>query len=184
MAHDIGKLTEREREVLRLLARGYDIKTAAIELAVSTSAISDRLRQARRKLAVSSSREAARIFGAHETSSTFHVRTFSGMPGASVLPQPARSDTLARNGMAMTTLIAASVFIAIIATDHSASNSDGVRHAPVDCRAYASAHSKNGSPNSRSSGKVHFFGTSMKDKRAVPQGTTAPKKKAEFCAVY
>ena len=28
IAHDIGKLTERERKVLRLLARGYDVMAA------------------------------------------------------------------------------------------------------------------------------------------------------------
>ena len=131
MAHDLGKLSEREREVLRLLARGYDIKTAAIQLSISPSAVSDRLRQARRKLAVSSSREAARIFNAHEANGAFHVHTFSGMPKASVLPQSAHPGTLAKNGMAMTTLIAAAAFISLIATDHSTSDWEGARPASV-----------------------------------------------------
>lgn len=60
IADDVGKLMERECEVLGLLARGYDIKSAALELSISTSAVTDRLRQARRKLGVTSSREAAR----------------------------------------------------------------------------------------------------------------------------
>jgi DNA-binding CsgD family transcriptional regulator len=183
MAHYISKLTEREREVLRLLSRGYDIKSAAIELSISTSAVTDRLRQARRKLAVSSSREAARVFVAQDSTSTFDVHRFSGMPKPSVLPQLARPGTFARNGIAMTTLIAAAAFISIIAADHSTSNSDGARPTPVDCRAFASAHARNGTPQGRSSGNVHFD-TSVKDKRTASQTANAPKKKAEFCIAY
>ena len=132
MAHDLSKLSEREREVLRLLARGYDIKSAASQLSISASAVSDRLRQARWKLAVSSSREAARILNAHETNGAFHVHTFSAMPKTSVLSQPIRPGTLARNGMATTTLIAAAAFISIIATDHSTSNWDRARPSSVE----------------------------------------------------
>lgn len=182
MAHDIGKLTEREREVLRLLARGYDIKTAAIELSISTSAVSDRLRQARRKLAVSSSREAARVLRAHETSGKIYVHTISGIPNPSILPQPAGPNTFAKNGMAMTMLIAAAAVISMIATDHSTS-SGNARQALVDCRAYASARATSGATQGSIRGNVHFD-TSVKNKGAASQKATSPKKKAEFCAVY
>jgi DNA-binding CsgD family transcriptional regulator len=69
----LSRLTKGEREVLRLLARGHDVKSAASELGVSAGAVNERLREARRKLGVSSSREAARILAADE-----------GMPNSSV----------------------------------------------------------------------------------------------------
>lgn len=181
MAHDVSKLTEREREVLRLLARGYDIKSAALKLSISTSAVSDRLRQARGKLGVSSSREAARISVAHETSGTFDVHRFSGVPIASIPPQPFGRGISVRNGMAMTMLIAAAAFISIVAIDHPTSNSDNARHQSVDCQAYASAHAKNGS---RPSGRNVHFDTSVKGKQAASSTASTPKKKAEFCMAY
>lgn len=52
-------LNDKEREILRLLLRGFDIKTAARHLDVSANTLAERLRSARRKLGVSSSREGA-----------------------------------------------------------------------------------------------------------------------------
>lgn len=179
-AHDVSKLTKRECEVLRLLARGYDIKSAAFELSISASAVSDRLRQARRKLSVSSSREAARILLAHESDGTFDVHRYLGIPNASISRQAVRPGIFARNGMAMATLIAAAALISIIAIDHPTSNSNGARHRPVDCRAFASAHAKNGIR--RSSGNVHFD-TSVRGKRTVSSSSKGSKK-AEFCIAY
>ncbi len=54
-------LTEREKQTLRLMLRGHDAKSMARELDLSVHTINERLRYARRKLSVSSSREAARI---------------------------------------------------------------------------------------------------------------------------
>ncbi len=59
-------LTEREREVLRLLLGGHTAKSAASELDLSVHTVNDYLREARKKLGVSSSREAARILGEQE----------------------------------------------------------------------------------------------------------------------
>ncbi|MEG3148685.1 DUF4019 domain-containing protein [Sphingomonas sp. ZT3P38] len=53
-------LSEREKEALRLLLVGHDAKSIANTLGLSVYTINDRLRDARRKLGVSSSREAAR----------------------------------------------------------------------------------------------------------------------------
>jgi len=53
-------LSEREKETLRLLLVGHDAKSIANTLGLSVHTINDRLRDARRKLGVSSSREAAR----------------------------------------------------------------------------------------------------------------------------
>ena len=53
-------LTEREKQTLRLLLAGHDAKSIASELGISVHTVNERLRDARRKLGVSSSREAAR----------------------------------------------------------------------------------------------------------------------------
>ena len=53
-------LTEKEKQTLRLLVSGHDAKSMARELGLSVHTVNERLRDARRKMAVSSSREAAR----------------------------------------------------------------------------------------------------------------------------
>jgi len=67
VAEGVQDLTEREREVLRLLLAGHTAKSAASELDLSVHTINDYLREARKKLGVSSSREAARILGDKES---------------------------------------------------------------------------------------------------------------------
>ncbi len=54
-------LTEKEKQTLRLMVRGHDAKSIAIRLDLSVHTINERLRDARRKMSVSSSREAARL---------------------------------------------------------------------------------------------------------------------------
>jgi DNA-binding CsgD family transcriptional regulator len=59
-------LTDRERDVLRLLASGHTVKTIAAQLGASEAAINERLRDARRKTGVGSSRELARLLDAQK----------------------------------------------------------------------------------------------------------------------
>jgi DNA-binding CsgD family transcriptional regulator len=54
-------LTSKEKETLHLLVNGYDAKSMARHLGLSVHTVNERLRDARRKMAVSSSREAARL---------------------------------------------------------------------------------------------------------------------------
>jgi DNA-binding CsgD family transcriptional regulator len=54
-------LTEKEKQTLRLIVRGHDAKSLARHLGLSVYTVNERLRDARRKLEVSSSREAARL---------------------------------------------------------------------------------------------------------------------------
>jgi DNA-binding CsgD family transcriptional regulator len=54
-------LTEKEKQTLRLIVRGHDAKSMARHLGLSIHTVNERLREARRKLEVSSSREAARL---------------------------------------------------------------------------------------------------------------------------
>lgn len=60
-------LTPKEKETLRLLLQGYDAKSMAQHLGLSVHTINERLRDARRKMGTSSSREAARLLHEAET---------------------------------------------------------------------------------------------------------------------
>ncbi|MBS3928568.1 MAG: DUF4019 domain-containing protein [Sphingomonadales bacterium] len=60
MSTGYQSLTEKEKQTLRLLLTGYDAKSMARHLGLSVHTVNERLRDARRKLGTSSSREAAR----------------------------------------------------------------------------------------------------------------------------
>lgn len=63
---DLPRLNEAERRVLRLLAEGHTAKSIATELGTTAAAVNERLRDARRKTGVGSSRELARLLKAQE----------------------------------------------------------------------------------------------------------------------
>lgn len=65
MARGYQALTEKEKQTLRLMLHGHDAKSLARHFGLSVHTINERLRDARRKLEVSSSREAARLL--HDT---------------------------------------------------------------------------------------------------------------------
>lgn len=60
------RLNEAERAVLRLLAQGHTAKSIAATLGASVGAVNERLREARRKTGIGSSRELARLLRAQE----------------------------------------------------------------------------------------------------------------------
>lgn len=62
----LRSLTEKEKQTLRLMVRGHDAKSIARTLDLSVHTINERLRGARQKLEVPSSREAARLLLAAE----------------------------------------------------------------------------------------------------------------------
>ena len=66
MSEDIDALTDKEKEALRLILAGHDAKSSARELDISVHTLNDRLRSARRKLGVTTSKEAARVLAAAE----------------------------------------------------------------------------------------------------------------------
>ena len=66
MATVLDTLTEKEKQTLRLILRGHDAKSSARELGLSVHTVNERLREARRKLGITSSREAARRLLAEE----------------------------------------------------------------------------------------------------------------------
>jgi DNA-binding CsgD family transcriptional regulator len=86
-------LTEREKQALRLMGRGHDAKSMARHLGLSVHTVNERLRAARRKLSVSSSREAARrlLDSEPETPHSFGDKLLgeAGLPSAPAQEAPA-----------------------------------------------------------------------------------------------
>lgn len=77
----VGALSEKEKQTLRLMVRGHDAKSIARSLNLSVHTINERLRDARRKLAVSSSREAARLlFEAENSAAAATSQSFGDQP--------------------------------------------------------------------------------------------------------
>lgn len=66
MSERFEKVSDREKQTLRLLLHGHDAKSIAATLGLSVHTVNERLREARRKLGVSSSREAARLLAQAE----------------------------------------------------------------------------------------------------------------------
>ena len=65
-ASELPALSDKELEVLRLLAAGHTVKSIAVRLGRSEASINERLRDARRKTCVGSSRELARLLDAQK----------------------------------------------------------------------------------------------------------------------
>jgi DNA-binding CsgD family transcriptional regulator len=63
---DLSRLNQAERQALRLLAQGHTAKSIANMLGSTPTAVNERLREARRKTGVGSSRELARVLKAQE----------------------------------------------------------------------------------------------------------------------
>ncbi len=80
-------LTEKEVAVLHLLARGHDVKSAAVELGLSVHTVHERLREARRKTGASSSRGAARLL-TEAAAPNFSGPPKSGVPMAAIVDHP------------------------------------------------------------------------------------------------
>lgn len=62
----VDDLTDKELEVLRLLVSGHTVKSIAVRLGRSEASVNERLRDARRKTGVGSSRELARHLAAQK----------------------------------------------------------------------------------------------------------------------
>lgn len=94
MSDGLEALTEKEKQALRLITRGYDAKSAARHLGVSVHTVNERLRFARRKLSTTSSREAARLLLDREEA----VPEFLGpKPLGEAEPAPSDANTESSN---------------------------------------------------------------------------------------
>ncbi len=136
----IETLTEKEKQALRLLVSGHDAKSMARQLGLSVHTINERLRDARRKLATSSSREAARVLREAECH-TPHLLGDKGFGGAAEAgaTQPCEQPVEDRGnrrrigwmigGLAMS--LAMAIFAATAMMGGGAGPADTARDAPV-----------------------------------------------------
>lgn len=127
MAFEPQALTEREKAVLRLLAHGHDAKSSALQLGISVNAVNERLRSARRKLGVSSSREAARLLASSELQGTNSlvdkkIGLVVAEPTGEARSHERRSFALAIGGICTVALI---ITIALLATSASQTAASG-----------------------------------------------------------
>ena len=129
MAETCDALTAKEKETLRLMLRGHDAKSMARELSLSVHTINERLRSARRKLGVTSSREAARLLfesegegegGAYENSAD---KDLGEDPRAGSDDQPGigRNRAWLIGGILMSLLTAALLLFTPLASDGAGS---------------------------------------------------------------
>jgi DNA-binding CsgD family transcriptional regulator len=123
----VHKLTERQKEILRLLLEGYDAKSAARQIGISVHTVNEHLREARRSLAVSSSREAARLLREAEVGTPNNTRPHSmgvvgPTSGRSLLSEASLRSREAYIGVALMIALAA-VMIALSVGNGGASSS-------------------------------------------------------------
>jgi DNA-binding CsgD family transcriptional regulator len=84
---DLSRLNHAERQALRLLAQGHTAKSIANTIGSTPLAVNERLREARRKTGVGSSRELARMLKAQENRHEL-MAMGNGRSLASSLSQP------------------------------------------------------------------------------------------------
>ena len=107
---ELWGLTEKEKQTLRLIVRGHDAKSIARTLDLSVHTINERLRDARRKMAVASSREAARMLFAAESETPDslgdgRIGADPGGPAGDVAVEPARRRSPLTIGVLLMTLL-------------------------------------------------------------------------------
>lgn len=98
----LADLTDREQEILHLLAAGHTVKSIAASLGRSEAAIAERLRDARRKTGIGSSRELARLFAAQKNTAHKNGDRKTDLPpdgaAADHPDTPARSERSRKKG--------------------------------------------------------------------------------------
>lgn len=112
---DVQKLTPRQKEILRLLVNGYDAKSVSRELDISVHTVTEHLREARRHLGVSSSREAARILRQTESGPPIKMGPSTLRVVGATTTQPSSGQLspnrrLAYVGVSLMILVAAAAF--------------------------------------------------------------------------
>lgn len=128
-------LTEKEKESLRLLVDGHDAKSMARHLGLSVHTVNERLREARRKMAVSSSREAARQLRAHEREAPENLGDRSlgdaaASPGMEQLRASAETRRMSRRAGWVVGAIIMSVSLALFALASLSGNAGTPTAAP------------------------------------------------------
>jgi len=126
-------LTEKERQTLRMIVRGHDAKSIARSLELSVHTINERLRDARRKMAVASSREAARMLFEAEGATPEKLRDgpIGADPAATSVdpaagPAPRRS-ALITGVLLMTILLGLAALIAAPSATQAPASTEAVK---------------------------------------------------------
>ncbi|MBU7580922.1 MAG: DUF4019 domain-containing protein [Porphyrobacter sp.] len=122
MTTTLDALTAKEKDALRLLLRGHDAKSSARALGLSVHTVNERLREARRKLGTTSSREAARLLLAAEASDRPHEMlgdkalggAAASIPAAEPVPSAARRWAGARLALPLIGVTAMSLVLAAL----------------------------------------------------------------------
>ncbi|MEQ1496973.1 MAG: helix-turn-helix transcriptional regulator [Novosphingobium sp.] len=111
-------LTDKEVEVLRLLAAGHTVKSIAFGLGRSETSINERLRDARRKTGVGSSRELARLLDAQKIwDKNIDLSTWHAAADEAVQPANAGRPSLKGTIIMLITLPASAVGLFLIAAN-------------------------------------------------------------------
>lgn len=114
MEDDLARLSEREKAVLRLLARGHDAKSAAQALGLSVHTVNERLRDARRTIGASSSREAARKLADAEASQEIGAEKIGVDPTAPSVSNMVGRDRAGRARRRTVLLLGAALMLSVL----------------------------------------------------------------------
>lgn len=123
-ATSLGTLTDKELEVLRLLTAGHTVKSIAVRLGRSETSINERLRDARRKTGIGSSRELARYLDTQKIwDKKIDLPTQSSATDEGLqLPNPERPTSKGTIVM-LISIFAAAAGIAMVTADSSSADS-------------------------------------------------------------
>lgn len=105
----LNRLSDGEREILRLLGEGHTAKSIAQRTRRSLSSVNEHLRRARRKTGASSSRELARLLRDEKI-----VDEKVGLPRTGPTLQSQRPRLIRKGALAMTVLFSAAIAAAIL----------------------------------------------------------------------
>ena len=112
---DLTPLNPAEREVLALLAQGHTVKSIATLTGKTEGSVNERLREARRKTGVASSRELARLLAEMDSPKNRDEQigvasTAAGDPEAPSNATPRRGGRLGKGAIAMAFVSGAAIF--------------------------------------------------------------------------
>ena len=135
MTEGYQALTEKEKQTLRLLVSGYDAKSMARHLGLSVHTVNERLRDSRRKLSVTSSREAARHLREVEGKAPELLgdKALGDAPphgAAQMIAQPAQGDSTSRRAGWMIGGLVMTIGLALLALSALSGGADAPAAAP------------------------------------------------------
>jgi len=117
----LAALSDKELEILRLLMTGHTVKTIASQLGRSEASVNERLRDARRKTGIGSSRELARLLDAQKIWDKNIELPAPGLTTHDLCQPPSMGRTRSKGTlvMAITLPIAAAIGLALAGTGSS-----------------------------------------------------------------